>query len=1274
MPNTNSVSPEAAEILEDLIGGPLEVGEYKADCPAHASVSGQSLGVTITEDKVLLNCFAGCPTVSVLEELDLTWSDLYFSPHATNGHPKKPRKKADFSGAVAVYEYTTAAGDPVSRSVRFPDKNGKKVVRQATYQDGEWWWGKPEDFKPVPYNLPAVYRAVLEGEPVYIFEGEPDVEAAAEWGLVGTTNPEGAGKFYSDLTPYFRGANVIVVPDDDGPGAAHAEDVARKLHGTARSIKVLPPLPNPNNKLGWDFRDWKNAGGTPDRLRGIVDLCVNSQFPFPKYGVGSGNECVVQLSKYPRPRGSQPFLIEGVVPEAFPTVFYGDSGTLKTTLAAHLALSVAAGKDAWLGFTIKKQVPVLYIDFELDLPTMLRKLYDLAAGVGLDGLPDGTHYISGAGRTTKDTFSEALRFAENNGVGLVVVDSLGIAMDGDMDGAKTVVQFMHEVMDKFRSRGVTSVLVDHQGKLQMGEHYQSKTQYGNSFKKHLVRSQFQVEGKDGGLTIRHKKTNFGPLLDPFGATVEFEHEKITVERTELTQAELAEEATVSIRKRILIALEDGPAFTDALAERLNAEHKTVSNRVSDLVKSEKVEYTGREENRFREVRLKRLEKSETCTNSQTTTNPKGMGIGNEETPDRNGEKSDPTNPIPNVGNGAGNGRINRFSLVTDEAGAEDTIAWLKTVPSVALDIETYGKNKDGATSYLKGTVRLVTFHHGDTTKVVDLHAVSDEIAARMLGAVEDKPKYLHNAMFDLPRLYRRTGVLLKDRVYDTMIASRAARAGETERSGAQKSHELGPVLERELGVTVDKEIDHKWGEPLTPERLEYAVNDVLHLEELHKALERLLDRHNVKDRYEAVRATLPTFLEAAVRGVPLDRGSLEELNLSALAERDRLRKILDNMAPEHPEKDEGEAWTWNTNANGGPGSRGRNGARRALEVVGVKVDNLEDRTLLDHRDDHPLVAALQDYRKKAQEYSKYRKWIPDFCEDGRIYPQPKVAGAVTSRLLYSSPNIQGVEKHKTTEYRKVIRPTAGMSIVTGDFAQQEHRIAALVSGDKALLETFVRGDDVYLKTASKMMGYEITDKEHPARAGAKRATLGFLYGLGLAKYRENTYKDYGIALSEKQAKKDRDAFRAAFPEFYAWQQEYGSRNDRETRSILGWRRVVGLGRDRDGKTVPKYTDRLNGPIQSTAGDILYLALAKMQEDWAAGIHPDAKFLMGVHDEIVLEAPEESAKDVALWLQEKMREAFEEVLGPKLGGPKSVDVGYGPSWGEQHDVETPKDKE
>jgi DNA-binding Lrp family transcriptional regulator len=405
------------------------------------------------------------------------------------------------------------------------------------------------------------------------------------------------------------------------------------------------------------------------------------------------------------------------------------------------------------------------------------------------------------------------------------------------------------------------------------------------------------------VTIRHKKTDFGPLLDPFGAEITFEEEKITVERTDLTQAELAEEATVSIKKRILIALEDGPEFTDALAERLNAEHKTISNRVAELAESGKVEYTGRVENRYREVRLERQKSPD----SQTTTDPKGMGIGNEATADKNAEKSEKNESVPRVGNRVGNKPTYPVldDVVTTQERAEECVAWLKSVPSVTLDIETYGRTKDDATSYLRGTVRLLTLHHDGETWVVDLRHVPDELVPEMLRAIEDTPKFLHNAMFDLTRLYRRTGVLLTNHVYDTMLASRTARAGEWNPNGTKKSHELGPVLERELGVEADKDIDHKWGEPLTTERLNYAVNDVLHLEELHEALERLLDRHGVRDRYEAVRKTLPTFLDAAIRGVPVDKERLEELSNSALAERDRLRGALDEMAPRTPRERRG---------------------------------------------------------------------------------------------------------------------------------------------------------------------------------------------------------------------------------------------------------------------------------------------------------------------------------------------------------------------------------
>jgi len=188
--------------------------------------------------------------------------------------------------------------------------------------------------------------------------------------------------------------------------------------------------------------------------------------------------------------------------------------------------------------------------------------------------------------------------------------------------------------------------------------------------------------------------------------------------------------------------------------------------------------------------------------------------------------------------------------------------------------------------------------------------------------------------------------------------------------------------------------------------------------------------------------------------------------------------------------------------------------------------------------------------------------------------------------------------------------------------------------------------------------------------------------LGPVKYKRNVYKDTGAEISEEEAIRDRAAFREAYPGFYKWQKKYGSYKDEtnlrkpdmwETRSVRGWRRVVSGQYERKSEWkkknnvpadwIPKYTERLNGPIQSTAGDILYLTLTKLDTDLTAGLHPGTRFLFTAHDEVVLTCPEGVAQDVAAWLKHRMVEAFEEILGSELGGLKSVEVGTGPSWGE-----------
>jgi ribonuclease D len=156
--------------------------------------------------------------------------------------------------------------------------------------------------------------------------------------------------------------------------------------------------------------------------------------------------------------------------------------------------------------------------------------------------------------------------------------------------------------------------------------------------------------------------------------------------------------------------------------------------------------------------------------------------------------------------------------------------------------------------------------------------VAAESVVLILEEIKGKPKYLHNSLFDVPRLYRRFGVLLDSEIHDTVLASRMARAGEWERNKGkvlQKAHGLEDCLERELGIEIPKDRNLKWGGPLQEEHLEYATDDVVHLKELYEALQELLREHEVEERYEVISSRLPDFIGAAVRGVPLDTATLQ---------------------------------------------------------------------------------------------------------------------------------------------------------------------------------------------------------------------------------------------------------------------------------------------------------------------------------------------------------------------------------------------------------------
>lgn len=300
------------------------------------------------------------------------------------------------------------------------------------------------------------------------------------------------------------------------------------------------------------------------------------------------------------------FIIEGLVPKRYATILYGDGGVAKSLNLVHQLMCIARG-DNWLGRSVI-QADVAYLDFELDNQEQTDRVHAVAKGMEVE-VPENFWYMSAAAMDTRRAFQVALNFCVKNGIGVLGIDSVGMALVGNSETSADAIRFFKEFVDPFRAQGITLILVDHQSKMQAGERYQNKTIFGSAYKSHSVRSSIQIEVRERiddvlKLTFRHQKTNFAKQQDPVGVKVIFKRFDETIfDPDDLTNAELAEESTVNAKDRILKALEDGPMYPADIAEATSLAHKTVKTKLTDLRKAGKVENTGNQMGQSMEVSL-----------------------------------------------------------------------------------------------------------------------------------------------------------------------------------------------------------------------------------------------------------------------------------------------------------------------------------------------------------------------------------------------------------------------------------------------------------------------------------------------------------------------------------------------------------------------------------------------------------------------------------------------------------------------------------------------
>lgn len=162
---------------------------------------------------------------------------------------------------VAVYPYHDEDGSLLYEVVRFEPKG---FAQRRPDGNGGHSWGLNGQ-RRVPYGLPELLAAPADAL-VFVAEGEKDIHTLRHLGLTATCNPGGAGKWQPDFNKYFAGRDVVVLADNDGPGLAHADHVARSLHQVARRVRLVW-LPGPEKS---DVSDWLDAGHSVDELLAIV--------------------------------------------------------------------------------------------------------------------------------------------------------------------------------------------------------------------------------------------------------------------------------------------------------------------------------------------------------------------------------------------------------------------------------------------------------------------------------------------------------------------------------------------------------------------------------------------------------------------------------------------------------------------------------------------------------------------------------------------------------------------------------------------------------------------------------------------------------------------------------------------------------------------------------------------------------------------------------------------------------------------------------------------
>lgn len=448
-------------------------GKIAVHCPAHDD---DHPSLTIAEDtsgRLLLHCHAGCSQEAVL--LAFKANGLWPSnPAILPTHNVDPPGQI-FPGSVKrrvveTYDYTDERGKLLYQVVRYDPKS---FSQRRPGKAPETWEYNLTGIDRVLYHLPYVLAAINGNRPVYLTEGEKDADTLQTLGLCGTCNSMGAGHWEDSYTEALTAARIIILPDNDVAGNAHAQRVATALSGKANRIRVveLPNLPEKG-----DVSDWLNAGGTVEKLQALLKATPDwtpkdtPTTALPTLPItGSRPNTIASPKKIAQriidladiePPGDVPVLFGSYLLEGATHWLTGQTGIGKSTIVYNIACSLAEGKSLW-GEECK-QISILYVDPESSdsgRALKIKRLY-------LDGqrVRSKLYFLSHPPRFP-DELDELLALVRDYGISLVIFDTARrcFSVRDENDNAEVYNRIV-PVLDALKRVGVATLTLGHPAK------------------------------------------------------------------------------------------------------------------------------------------------------------------------------------------------------------------------------------------------------------------------------------------------------------------------------------------------------------------------------------------------------------------------------------------------------------------------------------------------------------------------------------------------------------------------------------------------------------------------------------------------------------------------------------------------------------------------------------------------------------------------------------------------------------------------------------------